>query len=242
MFTDPEKNAPLSPDLLQKEMVVIPKLEPIEKAPAAKMASEATQAVVVGLAPSTLIINLLLGVSLKKLWAAVNLLQFVTYVNLWRVSLPANLQQFFEKASFFARGDWIPKKQIMGLFNLNSKETGNEQGLQTRFLILILVVIAVLTLLILAMIYACRRYSTRIVRICQDQKKKIFWNFLIRYQLQSYLDFSISICLQNSSSTNNKAAKKWIYLVLLLLIGGFPVGYYILLRKKFGSLRSRDLN
>ena len=74
MFTDPEKNAPLSPDLLQKEMVVIPKLEPIEKAPAAKMASEAAQAVVVGLAPSTLIINLLLGVSLKKLWAAVNLL------------------------------------------------------------------------------------------------------------------------------------------------------------------------
>ena len=74
MFTDPEKNAPLSPDLLQKEMVVIPKLEPIEKAPAAKMASEATQAIVVGLAPSTLIINLLLGVSLKKLWAAVNLL------------------------------------------------------------------------------------------------------------------------------------------------------------------------
>ena len=72
------------------------------------------------LAPSTLIVNLLLGISLKKLWKAVNLLQFVTYVNLWKVSLPANLDKFFKKASFFARGDWIPKKQIMGLFNLNA--------------------------------------------------------------------------------------------------------------------------
>ncbi len=73
------------------------------------------------LAPSTLIVNLLLGISLKKLWSAVNLLQFVTYVNLWKVSLPVNLENFFKKASFFARGDWIPKKRIIGLFNLNAK-------------------------------------------------------------------------------------------------------------------------
>ena len=102
-------------------MVVVPKLEPIEKAPVIELAEATTQAMVTALAPSTLIVNLLLGVSLKKLWSAVNLLQFVTYVNLWKVSLPANLDKFFQKASFFARGDWIPKKQIMGLFNLNAR-------------------------------------------------------------------------------------------------------------------------
>jgi hypothetical protein len=42
-----------------------------------------TEAMVKVLVPSTLVVNILLGVSLKKLWSAVNLLQFVTYVNLW---------------------------------------------------------------------------------------------------------------------------------------------------------------
>jgi hypothetical protein len=121
MFIDPNISAPLSPALLQKEIVVVPKLEPIEKAPVIELAEATTQAMVTALAPSTLIVNLLLGISLKKLWSAVNLLQFVTYVNLWKVSLPANLDKFFQKASFFARGDWIPKKQIMGLFNLNAR-------------------------------------------------------------------------------------------------------------------------
>ena len=60
--------------------------------------------------PSTLVVNILLGVSLKKLWSAVNLRQFVTYVDLWRVSLPANLDGFFKKARFFALRDWIPTR------------------------------------------------------------------------------------------------------------------------------------
>jgi len=76
---------------------------------------------VTALAPSTLIVNMLLGLSLKKLWSAVNLLQFLNYVYLWKVSLPANLEKFFKKASFFARGDWIPKKRIIDLFNLKAK-------------------------------------------------------------------------------------------------------------------------
>ena len=121
MFIDPIITAPITPALLQKEKVAVPRQEPIEKAAAIELAEATTQAMVTALAPSTLIVNLLLGVSLKKLWSAVNLLQFVTYVNLCKVSLPANLENFFTKASFFARGDWIPKKRIIGLFNLNTK-------------------------------------------------------------------------------------------------------------------------
>ena len=121
MFIDPNVNTPLTPALLQKEIVAIPKLEPIEETAVMEFTETATQVAVTALAPSTLAVNLLVGISLKKLWSAVNLLQFITYVNLWKVSLPANLENFFKKASFFARGDWIPKKQIMGLFNLNAK-------------------------------------------------------------------------------------------------------------------------
>ena len=67
--------------------------------------------------------NILLGISLKKLWSAVNLLQYVTYVDLWTVSLPANLDKFFKKARFFARGDWIPKEKIMGGLHLSPKSS-----------------------------------------------------------------------------------------------------------------------
>jgi len=74
MFIDPNLSAPLSPALLQKEIVVVPKLSPIEKAPVIELAEATTQAMVTALAPSTLIVNLLLGISLKKLWSAVNLL------------------------------------------------------------------------------------------------------------------------------------------------------------------------
>ena len=31
MFIDPNMNAPLSPDLLQKEIVILPRLDPIEE-------------------------------------------------------------------------------------------------------------------------------------------------------------------------------------------------------------------
>ena len=108
--------------MLQKEKVAVPRQAPIDKAAAIELAEATMQAMVTALAPSTLIVNLLLGISLKKLWSAVNLLQFVTYVNLWIVSLPVNLENFFKKASFFARGDWIPKKKIMGLFHLNTSD------------------------------------------------------------------------------------------------------------------------
>jgi len=74
IFIDPSINAFLSPTLLQKEIVIIPKLEPIEKAQLSKLVEATTTTIVKALAPSTLIVNLLLGISLKKLWSAVNLL------------------------------------------------------------------------------------------------------------------------------------------------------------------------
>ncbi len=85
MFIDPNVNTPLTPALLQKEIVAIPKLEPIEETAVMELAEAATKVAVTALAPSTLAVNLIVGLSLKKLWSAVNLLQFITYVNLWKV-------------------------------------------------------------------------------------------------------------------------------------------------------------
>ena len=42
MFIDPSINAILSPALLQKEIVVVPKLEPNNKAPVIELAEAAT--------------------------------------------------------------------------------------------------------------------------------------------------------------------------------------------------------
>ncbi len=42
MFIDPNINSPLTPNLLQKEIVSVPKLEPIEKAPVIELAEGTT--------------------------------------------------------------------------------------------------------------------------------------------------------------------------------------------------------
>jgi hypothetical protein len=67
MFIDPIINAPITPALLQKEKVAVPRQAPIDKAATIELAEATTQAMVTALAPSTLIVNLLLGISLKKL-------------------------------------------------------------------------------------------------------------------------------------------------------------------------------
>jgi hypothetical protein len=42
MFIDPNINSPLTPNLLQKKIVAVPKLEPIEKTPVIELAEGTT--------------------------------------------------------------------------------------------------------------------------------------------------------------------------------------------------------
>ena len=60
--------------------------------------------------------NLLIGGSLKFIWGMINLLQFVIFFTEWGVKFPVNASNFVEKLRFFALGEFLPKKEILGLF------------------------------------------------------------------------------------------------------------------------------
>jgi len=99
------------------------------------------------------------GLSLKKLWSAVNILQFLVYAEQLKISPPENLERFFEQVSFFARGDWIPKAQIVNALHIHvlNVHRGDKQGLQVRFLILVSVGIIVIAVTASVLVYLCKK-------------------------------------------------------------------------------------
>jgi hypothetical protein len=129
----------------------------------------------------------------------------------------------------------------MGLLHVKPKSTEDKQALQTRFLIILLVGLSIITIAVMGLIFACKSCSARIVRLCQQIKQQIFWNAIIRYSLQSYLDFAITASLAVAIRTSTSKPKLGIYSCLLLLLAVAPAGYFLLLRKKFPQLKSQEL-
>jgi len=62
-------------------------------------------------------------------------------------------------------------------------DSEDTQGLQTRFLIFILVTIGIITIVVVLLTIACRKYNQKVVDFCENQKKQIFWNTIIRFAL-----------------------------------------------------------
>jgi hypothetical protein len=112
-FIDPVNNQPLNKTMLLNQLIYLPKQQPAEVPSFLAFAAQTAKAVAKAALPGVIVMNILLGLSLKKLWSAVNILQFLIYVHEWVISPPGNLDMLFTKISFFARGDWIPKDWIM---------------------------------------------------------------------------------------------------------------------------------
>ena len=66
-----------------------------------------------------MLLNVFGGLSLYRIWKALNLLQFTLYVNDWKLSPPSNIKFVIERVQYYCRGDWLPKEQIMALIHLS---------------------------------------------------------------------------------------------------------------------------
>ena len=69
--------------------------------------------VVMAVVPGNLVVSIIMGISLKKVWGAVNTLQFLIYFKIWSISFPSNTEKFVNYVAFIARGEFIPKDKIM---------------------------------------------------------------------------------------------------------------------------------
>jgi hypothetical protein len=62
---------------------------------------------------SSLALNIILGLSLKYLWGMINVLQFVIYMNEWKINWPANANLAVKTLRAIALGEFIDTTKMM---------------------------------------------------------------------------------------------------------------------------------
>jgi len=78
-------------------------------------------------------------------------------------------------------------------FENGGYETSNfAENLQTMFLVMMAIVA---WLMLIMLIYLIQRRITKLEQFYKNRKKGLFWNFLLRFTIETYLDISISVIL-----------------------------------------------
>jgi hypothetical protein len=62
---------------------------------------------------SSLALNVVLGLSLKYLWGMINVLQFIIYMNEWKINWPANANLAIKTLRTIALGEFIDTNKMM---------------------------------------------------------------------------------------------------------------------------------
>jgi hypothetical protein len=141
------------------------------------------------LLPSNIAINVLLGVSLQKLWKTINILHFLVYVPSWTLIIPPNVEMVLNFIAYIANGDFIPKEKMINWIlkklripltesNISAKHS---EDIKKRFLIIILFCIIILAIIIGVLAIICRRCQTKAAEYALQLKQKLFWNPFIRF-------------------------------------------------------------
>jgi hypothetical protein len=132
--------------------------------------------------PGNFVVGIILGISLKKVWSAVNALQFLIYFRFWHMSFPANTQKLVNFVSYISRGEFIPKEKIINkvLALVRIAKSNDKIVMFTRFLIVILVSVIIMAALVSLLVCLFRNRESRIARALVNLKDKIFWNIILR--------------------------------------------------------------
>ena len=147
------------------------------------------------LLPGNVALCIILGFSLQWVWSAVNVMQFLIYLQLWAITLPANTSKFIDYVAFIARGNFIPKAKIINFFfkliGIKTNDTDNENSF-TRFLLIIIIGVVVMAVLIAMLAFILNKYpKSRLKGYVVMMVHKLFWNTFLRMTIQIYLDFSV---------------------------------------------------
>ena len=108
-------------------------------------------------------------------------------------------------------------------------------------LLFILALISVISILVVILVIACKRYNNRVKDVIETIKNKLFFSIFIRYSLQSYLDLNISAMLVLAENNFESDRKLVIYSFLTALLILLPAAYLKLLRRMFKRLENPDV-
>lgn len=144
-------------------------------------------------ATGNIIINILLGSSLKLLWGMINTLQFVVFFTEWEVIIPPNAIMAIETFRTIALGEFIPYEWLTEPLSKPFKRPEEEEGedgendrsnvlANMGVMLVILAIIVVLAVLIILLI-KCFDLGQKIQNLFLKVKAKIFWNSVLRFIL-----------------------------------------------------------
>ena len=148
-------------------------------------------------ATGNIVVNILLGSSLKLLWGMINTLQFVVFFTEWNIVIPPNAIMAIETFRTIALGEFIPYEWLTGPLSepFKAGEEGDENARSSVIgnmgvMLVILSFIVVLAILITICVKCCKPGS-KLHTLFGKIKAKIFWNSVLRFILQSYLKIAI---------------------------------------------------
>lgn len=187
---------------------------------------ESSQTVVMAVLPGNLIASIVLGVSLKKLWQAINIMQFLIYFQLWsNFEISANAGKFLDYVGFIARGEFIPKEHFISkaMEKLNVTIPKDKAKLFTIFLGAVLLMVAVVATLIWLVVYVVRNQKSWLALQVISMKKQIFWNMILRTLIQMYLDFCIGSMMVIAAGFETRFSEISVHLFITMIMFVIPL-------------------
>jgi hypothetical protein len=172
--------------------VSVPKQVPSGHAAYLWQVKYSSEKAITGGVPGMILLNLLIGSNLSAIWTALNILLFLYFIRFWRISPPSNLKVFIEEAAYFARWDFIPKKKLLEMINFRN-EAESDQGVQLKLYLLIAGALVGIAALAAVFAYVLRKLkpNTSVEKACSSVVQNVFWNGVIRFGIQTYLDLAV---------------------------------------------------
>ena len=107
-----------------------------------------------------------------------------------------------------------------------------------------MLLILLLALIVTTLVVLLVKFCNKCCQSCKDKasqlKKKLLWNFFLRFTLQSYLKISIgalfAVSVVELTSSASSSVNATINIVMVVLISSLPIFYAILLHRNKDSL------
>lgn len=210
-------------------------------------------------------LNILIAGSLSLLWGLLNSLQLLTYFPLMNVILPENAKIYFDVMFEVSNFDMIPMEyfedaivQEVGeddlgdeIFDAESKlsdstiDAGYDSANSaTNNALNLILLSSIICLVILGVILRLLCYKFQRVRnFLQKLKRAIFWNFILRFVLEAYLEISLANLIKLhaiSDKTWFEAATSTYSISVLALMALFCLLTPVFLHKKADQLEEPE--
>ena len=130
-----------------------------------------------------LVLQILLGASLKLLWAMINTLQFVVFFEEWPVLIPMNAKFAMDFFRTVALGEFIPYEEVTGPLSEPFQSEEGENILSSMGVMLVFGGIVLILAVLVVIMFRCCRPGMKCHSIGQKLKAKIFWNSMLRFSL-----------------------------------------------------------